>query len=174
MTDDEERDRFCVAMWPRLVDAVTHYCGDRHLAEELAQEAVVRAYQRWPEVSQMRSPDGWTFRVAVNLANSTFRRRRAERRANLRHGGDAEVHHDPDGSERVAVREAMSRLSERQREVVVLRYVLDLPADRVAELTGSTPGAVRTTAHRAVAELRRAIDVTVDDDHDDREACDVP
>lgn len=165
--EDRERDRFCEAAWPRLVDALTHYCGDVHLAEELVQEALIRAWDRWPQVATMRSPEAWTFRVAVNLANSRFRRRRAEQRARVRHGGDAAVHHDPDGAERQAVRAAMAGLSDRHREVVVLRYVLDLPADEVARLLGSTPGAVRTAAHRAVAELRRSLDVTTRPPHPD-------
>lgn len=64
------QERFCAAAWPRLVAAMSHYCGDVHVAEELVQEALVRACRRWAHVSKLSSPEGWTYRVAVNLANS--------------------------------------------------------------------------------------------------------
>lgn len=71
---------FCDRVSGRLVGSLTLYCGDRHLAEELAQEALARAWERWPAVSRMASPEGWAFRTAMNLARSGFRRRRIERR----------------------------------------------------------------------------------------------
>jgi len=51
------------------------------VAEEIAQEALARAWERWDVVSLMSSPDGWTYRVAFNLAKSHYRRRQAEKRA---------------------------------------------------------------------------------------------
>ncbi|HZP15125.1 MAG TPA: sigma factor, partial [Nocardioides sp.] len=71
---------FCRETWPRLVGALSLMTGDRHVAEELAQEALVRVCERWDEVRAMESPLGWTHRVAFNLASSHFRRRSAERR----------------------------------------------------------------------------------------------
>lgn len=162
-----EMERFCAAAWPRLVNAMTYYCGDVHVAEELVQEALLRACRQWSKVSALQSPEGWAFRVAVNLANSAWRRKRAESRARERYGKDDTVHRDPDVAERDAVRRALRKLSPRQREVVVLRYYLDLPFERVAELTGSSPGAVRTSASRAISELRKTINVTADPDSED-------
>lgn len=167
MGTTDEVERFCAATWPRLVDAMTHYCGDVHLAEELVQEALLRACQRWSYVSQLHSPEGWTFRVAANLANSAWRRRRAEQRARQRHDARETVHRDPDSADRVALRRALDELSARQREVVVLRFFLDLPFERIAELTGLSSGGARASAHRAVARLRRSLDVTTDLDQED-------
>ena len=57
--------------WPRLVASLAMACGDRELA-------------RWPRVSRMASPGGWTYRVAVNLLRRRHGRADAERRAVLR------------------------------------------------------------------------------------------
>ncbi|MCA1783979.1 MAG: sigma-70 family RNA polymerase sigma factor [Intrasporangiaceae bacterium] len=154
-----EQERFCAAVWPRLVAALAHYCGDVHVAEELVQEALVRACRRWPHVSQLSSPEGWTYRVAVNLANSMLRRQRAERRAYARHGPAEPLARSVGVEDQQAVDAALRSLTDRQREVVILRFLLDLSVEQTAELLGRRPGAVRALTHRAITRLRSSIDV---------------
>lgn len=168
--EEELLERFCADAYPRLVAALTHYCGDVHLGEELAQEALVVACRRWPTVSRLDEPVAWAYRVGVNRANSWFRRVGAERRARDRAtGADLGVHHDPDGADRVAVRKALKDLSPKQREAVILRYFLGLSAEETARLTGSSSGAVRGLTHRAMATLRHGLDIA-----DPKEATDAP
>ncbi len=154
-------------MHGRLVGALAHHCGNADLAEEFAQEALARAFQRWDEVREMRSPLGWCYRVGVNLAASWFRRRQAEHRARARshpsHGG---VHRDPDTADALAVREAMSALTSRQRQAVLCRWFLDLSVAETAEVMDSTPIAIRTLTHRAVARLRDVLDLDTQGAHD--------
>lgn len=158
--DEELLERFCAEAYPRLVAALTHYCGDVHLGEELAQEALVVVCRRWATVSRLDEPVAWAYRVGVNRGNSWFRRVRTERRIRARAaGGDRDVHHDPDGADRVTVRMALDDLSPKQREAVILRYFLGLSAEETARLTGSSPGAVRGLTHRAVATLRDRLDL---------------
>ena len=78
---------FCTAEYPRLLGTLTLYCNDRGVAEELAQEALARACVSWPKVRGMDAPGAWIHRVAMNLANSHFRRRGAERRAQQENAG---------------------------------------------------------------------------------------
>lgn len=156
--DDEALERFCIDAHPRLVAALTHQFGDPWLAEELAQDALIRACDRWATVSDMESPIGWTFRVGVNLGNSIFRRRSAERRARARRGADRTVHHDPDTADRLAVSQALDELTVPQREAIVLRYFLGLTAGEAAAILSSTAGAVRALTHRAISTLRDALD----------------
>lgn len=158
---DGALERFCAEAWPVLVGALGHQFGDRWLAEELAQEALIRAADRWATVSRLRSPIGWTFRVGVNLGRSRLRRRRAARRAYERAGG-RDDHWDADVADRVAVREALASLSPRQREAVVLRYFLRLSAEDAADLLGTTAGAVRSSTHRALGALRDLLDTDLD------------
>lgn len=164
-------ERFCAHAHPRLVAALTHHFGDQWLAEELAQEALVQACDRWPQVRQLDSPTGWAFRVGANLGTSRFRRRAAERRARARHGPPAVAHRDPDAVDRLAVTEALNALPEQQRETVVLRYYLGLSARQIAETVGSTEGAVRVATHRALARLREALgDVVADEPEESTDA----
>lgn len=144
---------FCAAEYPQLVRALSLYVGDADTAEELAQEALLRACRQWAKVSQLESPGGWTWRVATNLANSHFRRRRAARRAHRRLEHDT-AYHAPDGGDTVAVRQVVASLPERQRTALVLRHVLGLSALDTAARTGISPDAVRSLTKRATATLR--------------------
>jgi RNA polymerase sigma factor (sigma-70 family) len=115
---------FCARVRPRLVGALALHCGDRGAAEELAQEALARAWERWAQVRQMQNPSAWTYRVAFNLATSRFRRRAAESRARQRSMPVAPAL--PDHAQAVAVRAAVAALPPRRRTALVLRYYLDL------------------------------------------------
>lgn len=157
MTDDEgavttDFETFCVDAWPRLVAALAHYCGDPRLAEEFAQDALIRAGDRWKRVGQMASPAGWTFRVGANLAKSHFRRKSAERRAYARYGAPPDV--AADTADALAVRESLQELPDRQRQAIVLRYYLDLSPDEAGDVMGISGQAVRNLVHRAVSSLR--------------------
>src|SRR3954454_5179251 len=81
-------DDFFRTHYPRVVRVVHGVLGDRARAEEVAQEAFVRLYQRWARVSTYDRPDAWVRRVAVRLAVRVARRDRLrttlERRADAR------------------------------------------------------------------------------------------
>ena len=81
MSSGRDPATFCEALSRRLVGSLVLFCGDRMVAEELAQEALARALERWAQVSVMMSPEAWVYRTAFNLARSAHRRRAAERRA---------------------------------------------------------------------------------------------
>lgn len=163
MTADPSLERFCVDAYPKLVAALTHHTGNRWLAEELAQEALIRACDRWESrVSGLDSPLGWTFKVAVNLGRSHFRRLGAERRANAR-AQAGERPPVPDHDDAMAVRAALAALPTRQREVVILRYFLGLSAAEAGRVLGISSGAVRVVTHRAVAALRDVLDLAQQD-----------
>lgn len=148
---------------PRLVRAVDLLLDDRAVAEEVAQEALLRAATRWEHVSRLGSPGGWVHRVAVNLATSQLRRRRLERRARVRLQAD-EADRTPDAASAVAVRDALAVLPERQRRALVLRHVLQWTAPEIAELDGSTADAVRQQLRRARAALRERLGVDLDEE----------
>ena len=160
---DEELERFCADAYPKLVGALAHHFGDRWLAEELAQEALVRVCDHWARVRTLSSPVGWAFRVGANLGRSRMRRRAAERRARQRHGPARSVHSDADATDRLAVQHALAQLTPAQREAIVLRYFLELTAEEAGQVTGSSAGAVRGLTFRAMRVLRDVLDVQGDD-----------
>lgn len=154
---DRDAAAFCEAEYPRLVAGLSMYV-EAHVAEELAQEALLRACRNWSRVSGLESPGGWTWRVARNLATSHFRRRLARRRAeqHLRHSeNDGPL--DPDGADVIAVRRAVAALPERQRTAVVLRYAMDLSVQETASRMDATEDAVRPLTKRGAAALREVL-----------------
>lgn len=155
MTDNEAMVAFCQREHRRLVGVLTLHLGDRWVAEELAQEALIRACERWPEVGAMQHPRAWVTRVALNLANSWIRRRVAERKARARLDAHPELVADSaDTSDALAVRAALATLPDRQRQAVVLRYWGGLSPREAGEVMGITPGTVRALTHQAVTALR--------------------
>jgi RNA polymerase sigma factor (sigma-70 family) len=153
---DEEAGAFCDRIGPRLVGALTLACGDRSVAEELAQDTLVRVWERWPQVRRLDSPEGWAFRTGFNLAGSWRRRRSAEHRANRRSLPGAAPDPIGDLAEAATVRRAVSRLPERQRAVIVARYYLGYDVAGTAELLGCAEGTVKAATAHALANLRAA------------------
>jgi RNA polymerase sigma-70 factor (sigma-E family) len=143
----------CVRLYPRLIGSLSLYCGDRHVAEDLAQETLVRLWDRWGSIENASAVDAWAYRTAINLANSGFRRRKAERRAHARLD-DVGVVDGPDQATALAVRQAIAGLPRRQRQALVLRYYGGFTVDEVAALMGCAAGTVKAHAHKAVAALR--------------------
>src|SRR5688572_19359733 len=122
---------FCAAITPRVVRALAAQVGDPGIAEELAQETLVRVSMRWKKVATMDRPDLWTKRVATNLGRSWWRRRYTERRVNEQAARTASWVHEDD---RLAaeLREGLARLPVRQRQAVTLRFLLGYAVEDVA------------------------------------------
>lgn len=158
---------FCDDVRHRLVGALTLFCGDRGVAEDVAQEALLRAWQRWPAVSQARSPEAWVFRVGMNLCRSWARRRSIERRVNARASAGSAAG-PPDLADREAVRTAVRALPERQRAVIVARFYLGLGVATTAATVGCAEGTVKSATHQAIASLRASglLSDGVDDEED--------
>ena len=154
---------FCQEQYARLFGTLRLYCGDTWLAQELTQEALARAVRDWASVQHMEAPGAWLHRVAMNLANSSFRRRAAERRALDRAGRTATEYDDPDSPSVVAVRQAVRALPDRQREVVILRYFQDLSVRDTAGRMGCAEGTVKGLLSDAIRSLRsKGLDVAGD------------
>jgi RNA polymerase sigma-70 factor (ECF subfamily) len=151
-------DEFCRDQWPRLAASLGFYCHDRAVGEELAQEALARAWAKWNHVATMESPEAWLYRVALNLARSRFRRSRAERRA-LQRSTIAREEEDGDVADAIAVRQAVAELPERQRAAVILRYFADLPVATVAEILDCAQGTVKSLTSQGIDRLRERFGV---------------
>lgn len=155
MTVDQELAGFCEQEYARLVGSLALYVGDRHTAEELAHDALVRLCQHWSRVGEMSNPHGWLYRVAFNLARSMFRRRSAERRAMARHGGSIATHESDDATT-IAVRQAVAELSPRMREAIIRRFLLGDSVRQTAQAMGCAAGTVKSLTHKGLGALREA------------------
>ena len=127
--------------------------GDRPEAQDLTQEALARAYSRWNRVADY--DEAWITRVVTNLALGEVRRRdRADRRV---HASTSELALDAVVVQRAELVTVLLRLSRRQREVVAMRYLADLPEAQVAAALGCSVGTVKQHASRGLAALRLAL-----------------
>lgn len=123
--------------------------GSRTEAEDVAQEALIRAYARWRRVEP--HADAWISRVSTNLAIDRFRRLRA------RPSPASEQEPSQFADERMDLVRALRALPKRQREVVAMRYLADLSEADVAAALGIAAGTVKAHAARGLAALRPAM-----------------
>ena len=120
------------------------------LGAEAADEAFVRACQRWAEVSTFTNPQGWVYRVAMNWARSWLRRARRERekRPML-----VEAEFAEDQIVDVDLERALERLAPNHRTVVVARFFMEWSVEETAEALGIRPGTVKSRLSRALNQL---------------------
>jgi len=154
----DEFDRFVAARWSALLHLARLLTGgDRHRAEDLLQEALVKLWFAWPKVAG-QAPEACVRRVLVRAAARSARRR---------WWGEHPVDQLPDpprvGDETAAVDERtrleamLTLLPARQRVAVVLRYYQDLPEQDVAKVLGCPVGTARSLTARGVSRLRRLL-----------------
>ncbi len=153
----EPFDAFYVREYPQMVAVVYALTGQRWAAEELAQEALIRAFRAWGRVSGYDKPGAWLRRVTINLATSHVRRRVTEAKAMalvvLRQRTPLETHTENDGALWAAVR----ALPRRQRESFVLYYVDGLSIGEIAEVLGVGETTVKTHLQRSRESVHRSL-----------------
>jgi RNA polymerase sigma-70 factor (sigma-E family) len=137
-------------LWSRAYGVAYVVLGDRGESEDIAQEALARALVRWRKVSEYAEP--WVVRVAGNLAIDRIRQRQRTRGLPARDAPGLDA-------QRVDLQRALVSLSPKQREVVILRYVVDMPEAEVAHALGCSVGTVKTHASRGLAALRKSLQV---------------
>jgi RNA polymerase sigma-70 factor (sigma-E family) len=125
-------------------------------AEEAVAEAFARAWAGWSKVRTLHSPSAWVVRTAVNADISWWRRRRREVVTDAALDGAVAAKNGDRGDrgDRGDLLDAVRRLPPRQREVVVLRYLLDLDTAGTAAWLGIAAGTVTAHLHHALATLR--------------------
>ncbi len=124
--------------------------GSAQIAEEVVQDAFEAVGVRWGSLDR---PGGYLRTCVVNGCRAVVRRRELERRV----AGEA-VPRAPVGPDHLAeLRDALDRLGERQRTVIVLRYFVDVSDDEIAAVLDCRPATVRSLAHRALAVLREEL-----------------
>lgn len=130
-------------------------CGDHHQAEDIVADAFTKVWKQWRRgnVDNVRA---YLRRAVVNETNSKLRRRYLERReAEKRSGDDRGVRLiDDHAAEQDQVWQALSRLPERQRTAVVLRYYQDLSEADTAEVMDCSVGTVKSQTSRGLDRLR--------------------
>ena len=143
---------FFEAEYKRLCQALLLLTGDTYEAEDLAQEAMTRALERWERVGTMDSPAGYVYRTALNLNRKRIRRLVVTARRAFAYAPPQ----DDSGTieDQQDVRRALAEVSPREREALVLVDWLEMTAEEAGQLLGIAPGTIRVRLHRGRAKLR--------------------
>ncbi len=152
----EDFDRFYLREFPVMVALAFSVSGSRAAAEDLAQEALTRAYRNWGKISGYDKPGAWLRRVTINLSLSARRRLIAEARTLLRAGPQPSLTETPETHDDVWA--ALRHLPKRQRAAVALHYLEDLPVMGVADAIGCSESTAKVHLHRGRIALSRLLE----------------
>jgi RNA polymerase sigma-70 factor, ECF subfamily len=152
--DAEAFARWYADHWLRAVALAAHLSGNASMAEDLAADALARAWQRWQVMGTPERPWAYVTASIRNLAVTHFRRSDRERDHFARlHGPDAAASPEARVIDRQLVHGLLSRLPDTERTAVALHYLDDLAGADVAEHLSVRPATVRSHLHRARRRL---------------------
>lgn len=143
---------FVLARQQSLVRTAYLLTGDAHLAEDLLQSVLLKVVRHWPRLARHGNPEAYTRKALVNQYISWRRRLRPE--SPSAEPPDRGRSHDEATLDRIVLRQALARLTPKQRAVIVLRFYEDRTEKETAELLGCALGTVKSQAHHALARLR--------------------
>ena len=141
------------AEYPGLYSALCLITRNPGEAEDLAQEAFLRVWERWDRVQGMDHPTGYLYRTALNLHRKRLRRAAVVVRRAVGWGARRDELADVETEDQVM--RALGTLTTRQRTSIVLVDLLDYSSEDAAQLMGIKAATVRVLASQARAALRR-------------------
>jgi RNA polymerase sigma-70 factor (sigma-E family) len=150
-------EHFYLQEYPKVVALAHALSGSRMGAEDIAQEAFLRAYRDWDRVGSYEHQAAWVRRVAANLATSGLRRRLVEARALARLAGRWQPTVDPLAAEDAEFWAVVRALPRRQAQAVALYYFQDLSVQQTATVLGCTEGTVKAHLAKARRTLARQL-----------------
>ena len=156
MTDRYEGfDAFVATRGAALMRTASLLTGNRAAAEDALQETLTRVAMRWPKVVRGGAPEPYVRRVLYTVVVDDWRRRRrmdVEPGAAPDRADEVDVAHDVSSS--MVLRDALNRLTPKQRAVLVLRYYDDLTEVQTADTLGCSVSTVKSQTKHALGRLR--------------------
>jgi RNA polymerase sigma-70 factor (sigma-E family) len=153
---DQEYVDYVTVRMPALRRLAFLLAGDEHRADDLVQQIITTLYLKWHRAQAAEHLDAYVRTMLVR----TFMNERRLGWARVRLFRDAPEPapvEDGEIEDRHIVRAALAELPRRQRAVLVLRFLNDLPVDEVAEMLGCSSGTVKSQTSRGLASLRRLL-----------------
>ena len=165
-TDPDSRqasfEEYAATAWPSLYRSAYLLAGNHADAEDVAQQTLIKVHGAWTKVAASDSPHAYVRRILTNTFLSSKRSKARglelltdempERPRDFGHGSGS-----AGPEEAWALWPHVTGLPPQQRAVIVLRYYEDLSEAEIAEVLGCSRGTVKSTAHRALKNLRTAM-----------------
>jgi len=151
MNDDLPFDDFYQATARRMMRYAYGMVGDPATAQDIVQEAYVRAWRQWSVISTYEQPEAWVRLVVSRLATDWWRRVTVRRRFEAAERPADPV--PPPSETTVLLVDALRRLPARQRQAFCLHHLLDLTVGDVARELAVSEGTVKSWLFRARASL---------------------
>jgi len=149
-------EEFYEATFRRVFTALCLVTGNRHEAEEIAQDAFLRVFERWDRVRSLEDPIGYLFRVSMNVFRSRYRRALLGLRRELLLA--------PAPTDDLAAIETQDEvvrllrgLDPKQRAAVLLTSILDYSAEEAGKMLGLRASSVRSLTTRARARMKHEV-----------------
>jgi RNA polymerase sigma-70 factor (sigma-E family) len=154
---DGEYTEYVRSRIPALRRLAFLLCGDEHRADDVVQTAITRLYVHWDKARAANRLDSYVRSILVRVFIDE--RRLGWARVRLFSSlPEPEPAPPPYGVEdREVLRAALARVPRKQRAVLVLRFLCDLPVDEVAVILGCSPGTVKSQTSGGLAKLRKLL-----------------
>ncbi|MBN1362997.1 MAG: sigma-70 family RNA polymerase sigma factor [Sedimentisphaerales bacterium] len=145
--------------YPALVALAHAVVADRHLAEDIAQEAVAEACRRLRTLRQPQRFGAWLGTICRNVAKDTLTERRRHRTApvEMQSIASAPTGRDGDADEAAQLTDAVCRLPEHLRQVVFMRYYNAMTYEQMSNVLGLSPQAINGRLRRARRQIARSM-----------------
>lgn len=160
-------EEFALDNWQGLVRAARFLLNDRQLAEDAVQTALMRTFRHWH--SAKANPRAYSRAVLVNVCRDQWRYSHRRQEVAIAPdviqvtakvsatGPDTVIDH-------MLLQDALERLSNHEREVLVLRFYLDLSVSDTARLLKVPEGTVKSVTSRAIEKLRRDLSANTNEE----------
>lgn len=149
-------EEFYAANFTHVFTALCLITGDRHEAEEVAQDSFLRLYERWDRVGTVDDPTAYLFRVSMNVFRNRYRR------ALL--GMQRALSLSPPATDDLAAVEThdevvrlLRGLDRKQRAAVLLTAILDYSAEEAGRMLGLRASSVRSLTSRARDQMKHEV-----------------
>jgi len=134
----------------------------RQVSEDLTQESFLRAWQHISQLREVKSLNGWLYRIAGNVSRLYWRRHKNEEVTGVEgievpESGESDYEKAAEDEQLVLVKDAVARLPVKLRYAIVLHYMEQLTIAEAAEAAGVREGTFKSRLHRALKALRKQI-----------------
>jgi RNA polymerase sigma-70 factor (sigma-E family) len=156
---DDEFRQFAAAFLPTLLRAAYLLLRDIDLAEDVVQGTMLRVFRHWQEARI--APEAYSRKTLINVCRDHWRRqsrRPQEVQGSAETAADQAPSFSRDLEEREELAQALGELTRLQREVLVLRFFLDLSVAETAGVLDVPEGTVKSASHRGLQQLRGLLD----------------